>query len=153
MTETCRPEIDLVLFRNGEDLAEGGWGEEGHLVRFRSLSHVNVMLALSEGEGAGEGESGSESGRVIEMEWGNGTYDEVLQQCVSPLEVDVRPGGEMCRLLEKDGIGSVDFTHVYRHFLHPHPIFFSLLSSLRHSESERQRTSFWAEKMEFMTGM
>lgn len=72
MTETCRSEVYLVLFRHGEDLAECGWWEEGH--------------------------------------------DEVLQQGVSPLEVDVRSGGEMGCLLEKDGVGSVDFTDVDRHF-------------------------------------
>ena len=45
------------------------------------------------------------------------TYDEVLEERFAVFEVDVGAAGEVGDLLEEDGVGPVDFTHVYCHFL------------------------------------
>lgn len=62
------------------------------------------------------------------------------------LEIDVGTPGEIRSLLKENGVGAEDLAHIYCDFLG---------ESWKYAERQERNkfTSFWAEKMEFMTGM
>ena len=73
------------------------------------------------------------------------THYEILEQRFAMLEVNVGTPCEVRGLLEEDGIGTENLTHIYRDFLG---------ESWGYGGSKLVvLTSFWAEKIEFITGM
>ena len=75
------------------------------------------------------------------------TDDEILKWGFAVLEIDVGTSGEVRGLLKKDRVGTEDFAYIYGDFLGVK------MGDVRNSRKGIGLTSFWAEKMEFTTGV
>lgn len=92
VAEARRAEVDVLLPRLHEVLVRLGAGEEA------DLRDVGARRQPEVRGGGGRG--------------GEGTHEEVLQECRAPLELVVGAAREVARLLEEDGVGPEHLAHI-----------------------------------------